>query len=154
MPDIHDETKAAARAACIDTTVRFFAALDRFDHAACVDLMTPDAEWDRVGTVFAGRAAVLAMLAQRIPSRRTCHVLANLSATLIDAEHARVEFCLLSYEGTVVAEGEPPVGRLASIRRGVDELRLGQQGWRIARKRSELVFNGGPATAVPTRAAT
>lgn len=135
---------AAQQALCIDTTVRFFHALDQFDHAACVALMTSDGSWDRQGRLFTGRADVLAMLDERVRTRRTCHVLTNLSATLLAPDRARVEFCLLAYEGQTGQADTVPVGRLAGIRRGTDDLERTADGWRISHKRSEAVFRGAP----------
>ncbi len=154
MQDVLEQLKAAAdRAACIDITVELFLALDRFEHRACVDLMTPDGSWDRLGTLIRGREAVFAMLEQRVRTRRTCHVLTNLKAALPAPGRARVEFLLQTYEGSAAEQmpgsAEPPVGRLVSIRRGIDEMQLCADGWRITHKASEAVFKGMPA---PTQA--
>jgi ketosteroid isomerase-like protein len=136
------ENPAALQTELVALTLRFFDALDRRDNAACAAALAPDGVWERQGVALRGRPAVLEALAARSPERRTCHICTNLVATLTEPGKARVDFILTAYEGHEVADGSPPVAKLAGIRRCVDDMTLTAEGWRIAHKRSTGMFKG------------
>ena len=136
------QAEMAIELACEATTVRFFFHVDRQDDGAAAKLFEPDGVWERQGRTIRGQVGVTNALAERPEGRRTCHVLTNLITTVLGDRSARVEFCLSTYEGSETEGGAAPVGRLAGLRRCVDEMVFVDDGWRIARKSSEAVFRG------------
>ncbi len=139
--------KLAIDSECTALTLRFFRALDERDHAVCADLMAPDGVWERQGVLLRGGASVMHALELRAPGRRTCHVITNVIAAVQDAEHCRVQFYLVAYEGADGQDGKPGVARLAGIRSCTDEMELTGKGWKIAHKSSSPLFTGPPASA-------
>lgn len=129
---------------CAALTLKFFRSLDRRDHAACCQCFEEDGAWERAGDVLKGRAAIDEALQRRTATRRTVHMVSNVSVELLSPASARVNFILTAYEGDVGTEKADPAARLAGIRDCVDELTLTQDGWRIARKSSIGLFRGGP----------
>ena len=73
------------KAACEETVLAFFHALDTRRYEAAAALMTEDGCWERQGRLLSGREQILDALNGRAPDRATCHVVTNLRlATLTD----------------------------------------------------------------------
>lgn len=127
--------RLAIQAACIETVLNFFAALDANDNGAALNCMAEEGVWVRAGTPLQGSAAIGKALSARDPKRITAHVITNLRVTVIDAKHAVARFYLLAYLGQK-GEGITASMLPAGIRDCTDELVEMDGGWRIARKTS------------------
>lgn len=136
------ERDTAVEIECAKTTLTFFHLLDLRDGGGCAALIAVDGVWERQGKVLRGREAVSGALAERPTGRKTCHLVTNVVVTALGPREAKVDFCLLTFEGADSQDSAPPVGRPAGIRRCVDEMVLTDEGWRIARKSSAQVFRG------------
>ena len=62
------------KAACEETVLAFFHALDTRRYEAAAALMTEDGCWERQGRLLSGREQILDALNGRAPDRATCHV--------------------------------------------------------------------------------
>jgi SnoaL-like domain len=107
------------------TTIGFYRAVDlRLPEAE--EFFLEQGEWDRLGTVLRGRAAIRAALAERSPTRKTCHLVNNLVVSSAQADQAQAEFFVAVYESV----DEAPL-RMMSILAAQDRLVRTSAGWRI-----------------------
>ena len=122
------------KAACEETVLAFFHALDTRRHEAAAALMAEDGCWERQGRLLSGREQILDALNGRAPDRATCHVVTNLRLATLDGSRATVAYFLTAYESRPTEQGGAP--RLVAIRECQDALVATAQGWRLQDKRS------------------
>ena len=108
------------KAACEETVLAFFHALDTRRYEAAAALMTEDGCWERQGRLLSGREQILDALNGRAPDRATCHVVTNLRLATLDGSRATVAYFLTAYESRPTEQGGAP--RLVAIRECQDTL--------------------------------
>ena len=138
-------TREAERAIewdCAQVLTRFFNDFDQWRYADMADLFAEDGVWLRQGQALAGRAAILAALAQRSTTQRVRHVVTNLQIDVIDADTAASLLYVTAYRHDSGAmEAQPPRIRAPYLLLVVPgRLRRTKAGWKIARMEMNRAF--------------
>jgi hypothetical protein len=115
--------------------------MDHGEFENMIDLFTPDAVFDRVGTVHHGHDEIRQGMAER-PRMTTRHLLANLYYSDVTAESAQGLITAITYHGPA-SEHDEPVGYATQNGRVIDfrdsYLRI-DGGWKIASRVARVVF--------------
>ena len=135
-------TRLTAQQDCADVVMRYALAVNRWDIETFTALFTPDATWQRPGNPpLVGHDAIRAFMAsQPRPAERVLrHVNGGVLVDVVDPDTAAV------WSHTTVYEGPP--GELPVVVEGpdmvveyVDRMVRGDDGWRIARRDTTVVF--------------
>ena len=127
---------------------KYYYHVDRREFEQAVDLFTPDVDWLSHGVKCDGRDELLKCLYAALGEGTIRHVLTNTVTTVSDEDHAAVRSYNTLYY-TADAEFEKSDGPLqfAGPHRLLDcyaELRRTPEGWRISKRRSQIVFRQDP----------
>ncbi|WP_330229184.1 nuclear transport factor 2 family protein [Nocardia sp. NBC_00508] len=130
-----------AEAACRRLVIAFAHHLDHREFAQVADLFAADGVWERHGEQLVGPYEVAALLARRPPTVRERHVMTTIHITAVSP----VECAGTSYAMIFRTEAEPDapppvVPGPSSLAEFHDRFQLTAYGWRLAHRRSELVF--------------
>jgi hypothetical protein len=127
------EAERAIEWDCAQVLTRFFNYFDQWRYQDMADLFAEDGVWHRQGQALAGRAAILAALAQRSTTQRVRHVVTNLQIDVVDADTAASLLYVTAYRhDTGAKQTEPPRIRAPYLLLVVPgRLRRTQAGWRI-----------------------
>ena len=105
-------TREAERAIewdCAQVLTRFFNYFDQWRYEDMADLFAEDGVWHRQGRALAGRAAILAALAERSTTQRVRHVVTNLQIDVVDPDTAASLLYVTAYRHDSGAkQTEPP----------------------------------------------
>ena len=105
-------TREAERAIewdCAQVLTRFFNYFDQWRYEDMADLFAEDGVWRRQGRALAGRAAILAALAERSTTQRVRHVVTNLQIDVVDPDTAASLLYVTAYRHDSGAkQTEPP----------------------------------------------
>ncbi|WP_286370690.1 nuclear transport factor 2 family protein [Variovorax saccharolyticus] len=127
-------------AACARLCVDFANHLDARRYDAVLALFTEDGTLDRMGTVFAGRAALEVFLAERPADVTTRHLCTNISVHF-DAEGDATGFCyVLFFHGRTQEAGMPTALGPPSVVEYHDRFRRTASGWRIQERRIRMAI--------------
>lgn len=126
-------------AACARLCVDFANHLDARRYGAVLDLFTEDGTLDRMGTVFAGRAALEGFLASRPADVTTRHLCTNFRAHFETADEATGFCCVLFFQGRAEA-GIPKATGAPSMVEYHDRFRRTASGWRIHERRIRMAI--------------
>jgi SnoaL-like domain len=127
---------------CAQVLTRFFNDFDQWRYADMADLFAPDGVWHRQGQALAGRAAILAALAERSTTQRVRHVVTNLQIDVIDADTAAALLYVTAYRHDSGAKQvDPPRIRTPYLLLVVPGwLRRTEAGWKIVRMEMNREF--------------
>ncbi|MBV9235381.1 MAG: nuclear transport factor 2 family protein [Xanthobacteraceae bacterium] len=127
---------------CAQVLTRFFNDFDQWRYADMADLFAPDGVWHRQGQALAGRAAILAALAERSTTQRVPHVVTNVQIEVIDADTAASLLYVTAYRHDSGAkQADPPRIRAPYLLLVVPgRLRRTSDGWKIARMEMNRAF--------------
>jgi ketosteroid isomerase-like protein len=131
---------------CRDVSLRFAYYVDHFEYDRLIDLFTEDGVLDRRGVdVVAGRGAIMETMKKRDPKMRTRHVCTNVLIDLSGERDATGVTYFTLYRGkeedsdqTLELTGPAFVGEYH------DAFRKTKDGWKIARRRVQLIFQREP----------
>lgn len=130
------------RSACEALSIAFANGVDhrRYDEVAA--LFTEDGILNRWGQAIAGRVELRAWLDTRPTNIATRHVCTNFEARRIAPEHAEGFTLFTFYRGAGTDEGGAAIALAgpAMVGEYLDQFRLTQDGWRIARRDIRVVF--------------
>jgi hypothetical protein len=138
-------TREAERAIewdCAQVLTRFFNYFDQWRYEDMADLFAEDGVWHRQGRALAGRAAILAALAERSTTQRVRHVVTNLQIDVVDPDTAASLLYVTAYRHDSGAkQTEPPRIRAPYLLLVVPgRLRRTEAGWKIARMEMNREF--------------
>ncbi len=138
-------TREAERAIewdCAQVLTRFFNDFDQWRYEDMADLFAEDGVWHRQGRALAGRAAILAALAERSTTQRVRHVVTNLQIDVVDPDTAASLLYVTAYRHDSGAKQiEPPRIRAPYLLLVVPgRLRRTEAGWKIARMEMNREF--------------
>jgi len=131
-------TREAERAIewdCAQVLTRFFNYFDQWRYQDMADLFAADGVWHRQGQALAGRAAILAALAERSTTQRVRHVVTNLQIDVLAADTAASLLYVTAYRHDSGAKQvDAPRIRAPYLLLVVPgRLRKAEAGWRIMR---------------------
>lgn len=126
-------------AACTRLCVDFANHLDARRYGAVLDLFTEDGTLDRMGTVFAGRAALEGFLAARSTSVTTRHLCTNIRVHFDGADEA-TGFCYVLFFQGSAGEGVAKAVGAPSVVEYHDRFRRTAAGWRIQERRIRMAI--------------
>lgn len=129
------EAERAIEWDCAQVLTRFFNYFDQWRYEDMADLFAAGGVWHRQGQALAGRAAILAALAQRPTTQRVRHVVTNLQIDVIDADTAASLLYVTAYRHDSGAnQPAPPRIRAPYLLLVVPgRLRQTETGWKIVR---------------------
>lgn len=138
-------TREAERAIewdCAQVLTRFFNYFDQWRYEDMADPFAEDGVWHRQGRALAGRAAILAALAERSTTQRVRHVVTNLQIDVVDPDTAASLLYVTAYRHDSGAkQTEPPRIRAPYLLLVVPgRLRRTEAGWKIARMEMNREF--------------
>jgi hypothetical protein len=138
-------TREAERAIewdCAQVLTRFFNYFDQWRYEDMADLFAEDGVWHRQGRALAGRAAILAALAERSTTQRVRHVVTNPQIDVVDPDTAASLLYVTAYRHDSGAkQTEPPRIRAPYLLLVVPgRLRRTEAGWKIARMEMNREF--------------
>jgi hypothetical protein len=111
----------------------------RYDSAA--DLFVEDGQFDRRGTVFAGRDAIKGFFETRPADEAIRHLCTNIRITLRSSNEASGHCYAVFFKGTASSDAElPVVPRAPAVTEYHDEYVRTESGWRIRERRTQPVF--------------
>lgn len=127
---------------CAQVLTRFFNDFDQWRYADMADLFAIDGVWHRQGQALAGRAAILAALAERSTTQRVRHVVTNLQIDVLDRDTAASLLYVTAYRHDSGAkETQPPRIRAPYLLLVVPGgLRRTEAGWKIVRMEMNREF--------------
>jgi hypothetical protein len=127
------EAERAIEWDCAQVLTRFFNYFDAWRYDDMADLFAPDGVWHRQGKALAGRAQILAALAERSKTQRVRHVVTNLQIDVIDADTAASLLYVTAYRHDSGAkEAQPPRIRAPYLLLVVPgRLQRTEVGWKI-----------------------
>jgi hypothetical protein len=131
--------------------------MDHGEFEAMINLFTPDAVFDRVGTVHHGHDEIRQGMAER-PPMTTRHLLVNMYYPEVSADSAVGVISAITYHGVASPDGEA-VGYATQNGRAIDfrDSYVRVDGvWKIASRAARVVFTpsdwpGTFASAAPSR---
>ncbi|WP_218508280.1 nuclear transport factor 2 family protein [Variovorax sp. dw_308] len=135
-------TRIEDEAACARLCVDFANHLDARRYPEVLDLFTQDGSLDRMGTVFAGRAAIEGFLDARPTGMTTRHLCTNIRVHFDDGADEATGFCyVLFFQGSAetgpcIAKGPPSVVEYH------DRFSRTSSGWRIQERRIRMAIQG------------
>jgi hypothetical protein len=130
----------ADEAACARLCVAFVKHLDERRYAQVLDLFTPDASLDRLGTVFEGRAAIATFLDGRPGHVHTRHLCSNIEVNVISAEEATGSCEVLFFQGQAASDGVVQIQGSPGIVQYQDRFVRTDAGWRIHERRIRMLM--------------
>ena len=147
-----EEIVYAVERACIRVLTQYFFHVDRHDFEAAVAYLLPDVIRNVDGDCLLGRDGVLATMQAFIDDLSMRHMICNVMATVIDADHASLTYNLAVYchKDVDVADGTAAIVGIDHICDQVDKFVKMEEGWRIAQRDITTVLQD--TTAVPTPA--
>ena len=128
---------------CRNQVLRFFRYLDERQYSALTALLSPQAVWHRQGRILAGPAQVHAALMQRSPTMRIVHLISNLMADELDAQHCtmRCYMLVVRHEPGRDVSGPVPLDGIENIRTMAIRLERADTQWLITELKGEdLLF--------------
>jgi uncharacterized protein (TIGR02246 family) len=136
------EAERAIEWDCAQVLTRFFNYFDAWRYQDMADLFAEDGVWHRQGQALAGRAAILAALAERSTTQRVRHVVTNLQIDVLDPDAAASLLYVTAYRHDGGAkEAQPPRIRAPYLLLVVPgRLRRTQAGWKIVRMEMNREF--------------
>lgn len=129
------EDEAACTRLCID----FAYHLDARRYEAVLDLFTEDGSLDRMGTLFAGRAALEGFLAARPARVTTRHLCTNIRVSFDTEDYAVGSCYVLLFQGSADAGG-PTMAGPPMVVEYHDRFTRTDVGWRIQERRIRLAL--------------
>ncbi|MDM0065019.1 nuclear transport factor 2 family protein [Variovorax sp. J31P207] len=126
-------------AACARLCVDFANHLDARRYDSVLDLFTEDGTLDRMGTMFAGRAALAGFLASRPAAVTTRHLCTNISVYFDAADEATGFCCVLFFQGRAEAGPATALGP-PSVVEYHDRFVRTASGWRIQERRIRMAI--------------
>lgn len=123
----------------ISAVYAFYAGLDRRDYDLVLDVIAPNAVWERHDGRFEGRAAISAVLDGRPANVLTAHMVFNPTVEMHDEKSAVVRFSLFVLAGDT--NESPPTGKAHQVRQCEDRVSLIDGRWLITHRSSSLSFN-------------
>ncbi|MAE95382.1 MAG: hypothetical protein CL910_12035 [Deltaproteobacteria bacterium] len=132
-----------AQGACRELQVRYALHRDAGELEAWLDLFTEDAVMSLAGRESRGRDALRAAAAQRMTGEALRHVVSNQSVEVESVDRARGR----SYATVIGADAGVPAIR--AVVEYWDRYQRTPRGWRIAERRTEIVFAAVPPPAPP-----
>lgn len=141
---MNDADRRAAEQDCARLVVGYCHAADHDDAASFVALFTADAQWSRPnGSTVTGHDAMREYFATRPAHVVSRHICTNVLIQVTGDDSAVGHSLATVYRGsrTDSAEGRPAVlTSPVAIVENHDDFRRTEFGWRIQRRRSQLVF--------------
>jgi len=130
------ESAHAVERECVNVLTQYFCHLDRHEFEAAVAFFTPDIVRNIDGDRLAGREGILASMHAFIGDLPMRQVLSNLTATVIDADHAVLTYYLTVYcqQESDFATGKASVVGIDHFCDQEDKLVRTEEGWRIAQR--------------------
>ncbi|MCI5074471.1 nuclear transport factor 2 family protein [Oricola sp.] len=137
---MEDSQRLMAERACERLVTQFCDYVDSFRHEDLVGLWAEDAEWITWQGPVQGHDAIRAYLAAKPQTGTSLHVVQNVTIDVDDPENARGRAVFLYF-----GSGEDAASALVPqvIGRYDDRYRLTSDGWKFARRDTEIVFSAG-----------
>ncbi len=132
----------AIERACERVAIAYAQATDACDADAAAALWTEDGVLEMPGNRrYGGREAIRRRVLEQPADSVSCHLLANLLVTVLDAGHATGTSLLTIYRGSRPSPGAPvPLAGPYLVGRYEDAYRRTDGGWRLARRRLTTLF--------------
>lgn len=130
----------ADEAACARLCLAFVKHLDERRYAQVLDLFTPDARLDRLGTVFEGRAAIAAFLDARSTQVETRHLCTNILIDVSSPDQASGTCDVLFFQGQAESDGGVQMQGSPGIVQYQDRFVRIDAGWRIYERRIRMLM--------------
>ncbi|MES2977977.1 MAG: nuclear transport factor 2 family protein [Pseudomonadota bacterium] len=134
-------------AACTRLCIAFANHIDARRYGGVLDLFTPDAVLDRMGTVARGRGAISKFLEARPVALETRHLCTNIEITLV-APDAAVGTCyVLFFQGSSTDGGSAQAIGPPGVVEYHDRFERTAEGWRISERRIRMAMRPAASTS-------
>ena len=142
------ETELGIEWDCQKLLRQYYHYVDQREYEKATALFTPDLDWEVMGLRVESLEAMLEALQNSLGSDTIRHILTNAVVTVIDEDHASVKtYCTFYYTaGVRIEDQEGPLEFEGPHRTsdGYVELVRTDDGWKIAKRRSRLIFRRNP----------
>jgi hypothetical protein len=133
--------RTLAEAACARLLAAYAHAVDRYDHAAVIELFARDAVYESPSGVLRGRGAIAAYFERKDRRARGLHVYADVLIDVDDASHARGSSVVTFYsDPQPPAAGPSATAPPSVIARVHDRFVYEDAAWRFAHRAVEILF--------------
>ena len=130
------------------TLRQYYHYVDQREYEKATALFTPDVDWEVMGLRVGSHEDMLEALQKSLGSDTIRHVLTNTVVTVIDEDHATARsYNTLYYTAGARIEDQDGPLEFEGPHRTHDayaELVRTADGWRIAKRRSEMIFRRNP----------
>ena len=134
------------------TLRQYYHYVDQREYEKAAALFTPDLDWEVMGLRVESLEAMLDALQNSLGSDTIRHILTNAIVTVIDEDHASATtYCTFYYTAGVRIEDQDDPLEFEGPHRTSDgyvELVRTPDGWKIAKRRSQLIFRRNPGEPV------
>lgn len=132
---------------CTALSIAFANAVDHRDYARALSVFTPDGVFERWDKTFKGIDEIAAMLDARPVDMLVRHFCTNIEITPCGDNAATGTTYFMFFREMGDPSGSLPISGPKMIGEYLDQFRLTDAGWRIARRSVKLVFHEAPASA-------
>ena len=134
------------------TLRQYYHYVDQREYEKATALFTPDVDWEVMGLRVGNHEDMLEALQKSLGSDTIRHILTNALVTVIDKDHASATtYCTFYYTvGVRVEDQDEPLEFEGPHRTsdGYVEMIRTNVGWKIAKRRSQLIFRRNPGEPV------